>query len=263
MNGAIGEPAHLRVMTFNVRGFSTPVDGRHRWSRRASATVAAVRAQAPDVLGVQELQRAALATYRRELGEYGLVLGPAAGTRRRPEHNAILYARDRLDLLDTGGFWLSATPDVPSASWGARNVRALTWARFAVRDTGAVVRHVNVHLDHWSAPAREQSARLIADRLARAVPTVVTGDFNCPPDAAPHATLAAAGWTDTVRQDEETFHGFGPLRAAAVRRFHRGRLRLDWILADGGWDVVDSWIVRGTGASDHDPVIAELRSSGR
>lgn len=250
-------------MSFNVRGFTTPVDGRHRWSRRAAVNVATVRAQAPDVLGVQELQRAALATYRRDLADYGLVLGPAAGTRGRPEHNAILYAPDRVRLLEHGGFWLSATPDVPSASWGTRNVRALTWARFAARDTGATFRHVNVHLDHWSAPAREGGVRLLLDRLTGPEPTVLTGDFNCPPASPPHRALLARGYADTVRQDEETFHGFGGVRAAAVRRFHGGRLRLDWVLARGArWDVEDSWVVRGTGASDHDPVVAELRLSG-
>lgn len=251
-------------MSFNVRGFTTPVDGRHRWSRRAAVNVATVRAQAPDVLGVQELQRAALATYRRELADHGIVLGPAAGTRARPEHNAILYAPDRLELLDHGGFWLSATPDVPSASWGTRNVRALTWARFAVRGTGATFRHVNVHLDHWSGLAREESTQLLLRRLADPEPTVVTGDFNCPPGSPPHRALLAHGYADTVRRDGETFHGFGGIRAAAVRRFHGGPLRLDWILAGReDWDVEDSWIVRGTLASDHDPVIAELRLSGR
>ncbi|GAA4901930.1 endonuclease/exonuclease/phosphatase family metal-dependent hydrolase [Actinomycetospora succinea] len=250
-------------MTFNVRGFTTPVDGRHRWPRRAARNVATVREQAPDVLGVQELQRAALATYRRELPDHGLVLGPAAGTRRRPEHNAILYAPDRLELLDHGGFWLSATPDVPSASWGTRNARALNWATFAVRGTGATFRHVNVHLDHWSSRAREESVRLFLRRLDDGAPTVVTGDFNCPPGSPPYRALLGHGYDDTCLQDEETFHGFGTVRAAVVRRFHRGPLRLDWILAERGrWEVEGSRIVRGTGASDHDPVVADLLLSG-
>ncbi|MEJ2889275.1 endonuclease/exonuclease/phosphatase family protein [Actinomycetospora aeridis] len=250
-------------MTFNIRGFTTPVDGRHGWSHRARASVATVLDQAPDVLGVQELQRPALATYRDELPGYGLVLGPAAGPRWRPEHNAILYARDRLEVLGSGGFWLSATPEVPSASWDSRNVRALNWVRFGVRGTDTTFRHVNVHLDHWSDRARVESVALLLHRLAgSAEPTVVTGDFNCPPGSAAHRTLLAQGYADTCVQDEDTFHGFGRLDAAVARRFHRGRLRLDWILASGDWDVGGSWIVRGTGASDHDPVVADLGLSG-
>ncbi|MFC5138367.1 endonuclease/exonuclease/phosphatase family protein [Actinomycetospora rhizophila] len=253
-------------MSFNIRGFTTPVDGRHRWSRRAAANVAAVRAQAPDVLGVQELQRPALATYREELTGYDLVLGPAAGMPGRPEYNAILWARDRLELLDTGGFWLSETPDASSASWGTRTVRALNWARFAVRGTEETFRHVNVHLDHWSDRAREESARLLLRRLGDPGPTVLTGDFNCAPGSPPHRTLLGHGFEDTAVGDEDTFRGFGRLDAAVARRFHRGRLRLDWILvggAPGRWDVEDAWTVRDTGASDHDPVVADLRLSGR
>lgn len=253
-------------MSFNIRGFSTPVDGRKRWSRRAAANVAAVREHAPDVLGVQELQRAALATYRDRLAGYDLLLGPAAGLGGRPEYNAILWNRDRLTLLDSGGFWLSETPDARSASWGTRNARALNWARFAVRGTGVTFRHVNVHLDHWSDRAREESARLLLHRLGDPDPTLLTGDFNCPPGSAPHRTLLDHGFRDAAVGDEDTFRGFGRIDAAVARRFHRGRLRLDWILVGGEparWEVEDCRVVRDTGASDHDPVVADLRLSGR
>src|ERR1700761_5284010 len=64
----------LRVMTFNVRGFTSPADGANRWPLRAAHNVATVREHAPDLLGVQELQPEALATYREQLPEYGLVL---------------------------------------------------------------------------------------------------------------------------------------------------------------------------------------------
>ena len=266
----------LRVMTFNVRGFSSPVDGRHRWPRRAASNVATVRAQAPDVLGVQELQAAALATYRDQLPDHGLVLGLPAGTARRPEYNAILYDRDRLDVVDAGGFWLSETPDVPSAAWGSRNVRAASWVTFAVRGTDVAFRHVNTHLDHWSGLARERGVDLILRRVPEDLPTVMTGDFNCPPGTPPHRTFLARGYEDTYpshRAEEATFHGFGGARASLIRRLHRMRnghrpLRLDWIVVRDGprrWWVEDSRIVRdrdpATGAppSDHDPVVAELR----
>ena len=261
-------------MSFNVRGFSSPVDGRLRWSRRAGLNADVVRGQAPDVLGVQELQAEALATYREQLPGYGLVLGPAAGTRRRPEYNAILYDPDRLEVLDADGFWLSETPDVPSTAWGSRNIRTAH---------GVTFRHVNTHLDHWSALARQRGAELLLRRADGGLPTVVTGDFNCPADSAPHRSFLAEGFEDTHLaaggdggQDEATFHGFGGVRSRVVRSFHRARtgrapLRLDWILVGGpgrAWSVEAAAIVRdrdpATGAppSDHDPVVADLRLEG-
>jgi endonuclease/exonuclease/phosphatase family metal-dependent hydrolase len=274
----------LRVMSFNVRGFSSPADGPHRWPLRAARNVATVREHAPDLLGVQELQAEGLATYRRQLPDHGMVLGPAAGTRRRPEYNAILYAPDRLEVLDAGGFWLSETPDVPSSSsWRSRGVRAANWVRFAVRGTDVTFRHVNTHLDHWSSIAREESARLVLRRLEspgeEAPATLVTGDFNCPPGSAPYRTFLAHGYEDAYlargfgdRRDEPTFHAFGGVRSRLVSRFHRVRygplpMRLDWILVGDGrqrWRVDEASIVRDrdpvTGAppSDHDPVIAQL-----
>jgi len=271
-----GGPARLRVMSFNVRGFTSPVDGRHRWPRRAALNVATVRDQAPDLLGVQELQTEALATYRAQLPDHGLVLGPAAGTARRPEYDAIFFVPDRLEVVEAGGSWLSETPDVPSSSWGSRNVRAVNWATFAVRGTDVTLRHVNTHLDHWSGRARARSTDVIVRGVGDgSLPTILTGDFNCPPGPGPHATFLAHGYEDTCRgrdRDEATFHGFGGVRSSAVRLFHRVRygrrpLRLDWILvADERrrWRVEDSATVRDrdplTGAppSDHDPVIADL-----
>jgi endonuclease/exonuclease/phosphatase family metal-dependent hydrolase len=276
-------PTRLRVMSFNVRGFSSPVDGRLRWSRRAGLNADVVRRWAPDVLGVQELQAEALATYRERLPGYGLVLGPTAGTRRRPEYNAILYDRDRLEVLDAEGFWLSETPEVPSTAWGSRNVRTAHGVTFAVRGTGVIFRHVNTHLDHWSALARARGVELLLRRTDGDLPTVVTGDFNCPADSAPHRSFLAEGFEDTHlavggggHRDEATFHGFGGVRSRVVRSFHRARngrapLRLDWILVggpEGAWSVEASAIVRdrdpATGAppSDHDPVVADLRLEG-
>lgn len=275
-----GGPTRLRVMSFNVRGFSSPVDGRLRWSRRAGLNAEVVRRQAPDLLGVQELQAEALATYRDRLPGYGLVLGPAAGTRRRPEYNAVLYDPDRLEVLHADGFWLSETPDVPSTAWGSRNVRTAHGVTFAVRGTGVTFRHVNTHLDHWSALARARGTELVLRRTDVELPTVVTGDFNCPADSAPHRSFLTEGFEDTYlavgggrRPDEATFHGFGGIRSRVVRSFHRARsgrapLRLDWILVggrEGAWTVEASAIVRdrdpATGAppSDHDPVVADLR----
>jgi endonuclease/exonuclease/phosphatase family metal-dependent hydrolase len=247
---------------------------------------------------VQELQREALETFRDRLPDYGLVLGPAAGPDHRPEYNAILYAPERLEVVETGGFWLSETPDVPSSSWRAKIVRTANWVTFAVRGTDVTVRHVNLHLDHWSGLARNHSVELVLRRVAGVaegrLPTVVTGDFNCPPASTPHRILLGRGYQDAhlarlgngersrggnghrgahEGADAATFHGFGGLRLAVARGFHRVRhgpepLRFDWILVgdhERRWHVEDSAIVRDrdpvTDAppSDHDPVIAQLR----
>lgn len=46
------------------------------------------------------------------------------------EYAAILYRADRFELLASGTFWFSGTPEVPgSTSWGNHVTRISTWAR--------------------------------------------------------------------------------------------------------------------------------------
>lgn len=109
------------------------------------------------------------------------------------EYGAILYRTDRLDVLDEGTFWLSETPGVPgSKGWDAAIERIVTWGRFRDRRSGATLAVLNTHFDHAGQTARENSARLIADRLddlADGGPVVVIGDFNVTPDNPVYAVL--------------------------------------------------------------------------
>ena len=71
----------------------------------------------------------------------------------------------RVELLESGDFWLSETPEVRgSKSWGASLPRVATWAAFAVRGHEGRFAVVNAHLDHLSERARFESAKLLATR---------------------------------------------------------------------------------------------------
>jgi endonuclease/exonuclease/phosphatase family metal-dependent hydrolase len=271
----------LRVMSFNVRGAFRDAASKNAWRNRAALNVATIERCAPDVIGLQESQRGNLATYRRHLPRYTQIRGPRYGNAFPYDSNAILYDPGRVRPLDTGGFWLSETPEKHSRSWGTRVARSATWALFALRNTDFSILHLNTHLDHVSASARREGSKLIIEKIAEITdrtgetPAVIlTGDFNARPDSTTHKILTQAGLTDSYLaagyvedHSANTFHAF---EGTSYRDKHpaRGPRRIDWILLEdprGRLRTESHSIIRdaeedaGLYPSDHYPIVADFR----
>jgi len=121
---------------------------------------------------------------------------------------------------------------------------------------------INTHLDHVSAEARLQGARMIREFLAPGGrPVILTGDFNEPPDGPVHRELVGEGrpFFDTWRavhppgQDDPTQHRFDGRPQGA---------RIDWILATPPFRVRRAAIVAdhqdNRYPSDHFPYEVEV-----
>jgi endonuclease/exonuclease/phosphatase family metal-dependent hydrolase len=271
-------------MSFNVRGSFRDNLKRNAWRNRAALNVATIERAAPVLIGLQECQRGNLKAYRKNLPRYALVRGPRYGNAVHRDHNAILFDPKSLDLLDSGGFYLSETPEKRSRSWGARVARSANWALFGVVGTALPLLHLNTHLDHKSGLARREGSRLIVERVtelsnlrADAPAIVVTGDFNSRPGNPTYENFAAAGFADTFlaagnedAQNANTFHAFqGPRFRDAHPK--RGPRRIDWILLKDPRNRIRTEshrIVRngdessGLYPSDHYPILADLSLTG-
>jgi endonuclease/exonuclease/phosphatase family metal-dependent hydrolase len=269
--------AELRVMSFNIR-YGTASDGENNWLKRRDFLIDTIRAFDPDLLGTQEtldFQRDYIAEHLEGYDHFsaGRNDGKEAG-----EMAAVFYRAARFEKLDGGHFWLSETPDVPgSKSWDSALTRIVTWVKLRDRQNSRARPLVffNTHFDHMGQEARLRSAELLRrriDDLAPETPVVVTGDFNCGENAAPHAMLFGLSGKersrviDTYRAahpdpqaGEGTFSAFkaGPVDGA----------RIDWIGCSRGFRVLTADIDRtereGRTPSDHFPVTAilELGSS--
>jgi endonuclease/exonuclease/phosphatase family metal-dependent hydrolase len=265
----------IRVMTFNVRGSFRDAGKANAWPNRAALNVETIRHAAPDLIGFQESQSGNLDTYREALPHYDRVLGPGYGNRRPHSFNAIFFDPGRLRMLDSGGFWLSRTPERYSRSWRTRVVRSTNWVSFECPDTGLSFLHLNTHLDHKSVLARTEGSALILRKINEirasrdAPPVVITGDFNCRPGSVPYRAFVEGGFTDAYlaagNEDTEaanTFHAFKGSRYSESPR--RGPRRIDWILLGDRIRAGSCSILRdgdeesGIYPSDHYPVIAEL-----
>lgn len=253
--------AALKVISYNVRYTGEPTtDGENHWSYRRHASINMVREERPALIGTQEVLAEQLEFLSENLPEYEAVGvgrddGVSAG-----EHMAIFYRKEAIEMLDWGTFWLSPTPDSPTMGWDAACYRTCTWARLRDRASGKEFAVMNTHLDHIGQVAREQSIRLLMQRMSELMgeemPVVMTGDFNSTTDQPIYAPLKAAMQdareVAPASDPRSTFNGWG-----------RGSGVIDHIFVRGV--EVDRFEVlcdKNYGApyiSDHYPVAAEIR----
>jgi endonuclease/exonuclease/phosphatase family metal-dependent hydrolase len=270
----------LRVMSFNVRGSFRDTTRRNAWRNRADLNVATIMRHAPDVIGLQEAQRGNLAAYQKRLPRYVQMRGPRYGNAFPYDSNAILYDPEKLRPLETGGFWLSETPERYSRSWETKVARCATWTLFSLTDKDLTLLHLNTHLDHVSTPARREGSKLIIKKIAeisarkKKDPTVIlTGDFNARPGSNTYKNLMESGFVDTYlaagNEDDERANTFHAFEGRRYRDKHpaRGPRRIDWILLkhpQGRLRTTSHDIIRdadeesGLYPSDHYPIVAEF-----
>jgi endonuclease/exonuclease/phosphatase family metal-dependent hydrolase len=149
-----------------------------------------------------------------------------------------------------------------SKSWDAAITRIATWGIFRDRASGDRIFVLNTHFDHIGVEAREQSARLIVDRLrglSRGLPVVVMGDFNATDDAAPYAVMTGE-LRDAFYASRHGHHG--PTSTwNGFDAIEPGR-RIDYIFVDERLGVLQHGILSdtfdGRFPSDHLPVLAEI-----
>lgn len=264
LTGRAADP--LVVMTYNLRYASAQPP--NAWLDRRPLMRDCIRGLLPDLIGTQEGVYSQLKELAADLPEYEwLGLGRDGGS--RGEFMAIYYKRARFEPLEYDHFWLSDTPDVVgSTTWGNSNRRMVTWIRFKDRTTNQEFYLLNTHFDHQIQGAREKSAKLIRERVAKlnpALPIILTGDFNATAGDNPaYDVLVGDGYfTDTWKTAAErkgdptlnTFNGFKP----AVHDSQR----IDWILTHGAVETATIQIIDfardGQYPSDHFPLVAWLR----
>ncbi len=190
----------VKIMTQNMRGTSDP-DG-NSVQERSERFIRMMREYAPDLVGTQEFsyswdtwlhKHAEAMGVSEENSQYGIIGCYNSGPdRKQGGMNAILYRRERFELLESDTFWLSDTPDVPSTVEGTRDKRICTWALFRDQLTGETFLFANTHLDHTSDALREAQAKILMHHLTAMFgdyPVYLTGDMNCYSGTLPYNVL--------------------------------------------------------------------------
>ncbi|MET0465490.1 MAG: endonuclease/exonuclease/phosphatase family protein [Chitinophagaceae bacterium] len=175
-----GNAQEIIAGSFNIR-YDNPRDSGNLWKDRAPIAAAMIRFHDFDIVGTQEglhHQLQDLQTNVPDFAYYGV--GRDDG-KTKGEHSAIFYRRSMFSVLDSGSFWLSATPEKPGPGWDARLNRICSWLKLKMKKGGKVLYAFNVHYDHEGVEARKESSQLMLQKIRQIAgknPVVFTGDFN-------------------------------------------------------------------------------------
>lgn len=266
---AAPETAPLRVMSYNVRN-SRAQDGVNAWPQRTELFFSRIKDFGPDLVGFQEVLADQYDALVARMPDYGFKGVARDDGQRKGEWSCVAYRKDRFTVVTDGNFWLSETPTViGSKSWDAALTRICSWVRLREVKTGREYVFANTHFDHKGVIARQESSRLLSQKLseiAKGVPAILVGDLNITEDNPAYAVLVrpdapgAVRWIDSFRTvyptrgpEEASFHGFkgGTTGSRIDFIFHTSHFRataaaIDRTSGDGIWP------------SDHYPVTAVL-----
>jgi len=253
----------LCFLTYNIR-YDNPADGADAWPLRRDFLVAQLRFHAPDVFGIQEGLQRQVEYIETQLPAYARVGVGRDDGREAGEYSALFYRKERFKALDSGTFWLSETPDSVSKGWDAALPRICTWALLEESASGRKFWVFNTHFDHVGALARENSAKLILQKIktfnSANYPVALLGDLNSEPGSAPVALLQNA-LSDTHDHCQEP--PFGPEGTFNGFRFQEPvTRRIDYIFVSGAWKTRKYAVLSDSRnchyPSDHLPVLVRV-----
>lgn len=193
-----------KTCTLNIGSFNIGYDNGKAeigWSDRKESAVSLIRFHEWDLFGTQEGQGRLLRDIAGD--DYNYVFANGFFNQKNPDidpeksqHNGIFWLRNKFELLDTGNFWLSETPEVKSFGWDAAESRGCVWAKLKEKKSGVTFFFFCVHFDHRGVVARQNSALLVLNKIreiAKGFPAFCVGDFNGGPDSEHIRTIKEDG----------------------------------------------------------------------
>jgi endonuclease/exonuclease/phosphatase family metal-dependent hydrolase len=173
---------NLRVLSFNIR-YDNPADGLDAWSERKTEVALFLSQYELSVIGMQEVLHHQLLFLDSALTDFDYVGVGRDDGNQSGEYAPIFYNTTQLDLIESGTFWLSSTPDTVSKGWDAALPRICTWCKLRIKLLGLEFVFLNTHFDHIGKIARENASKLILEKInvlsnQGLNPVILCGDFN-------------------------------------------------------------------------------------
>ncbi|CAM4001793.1 MULTISPECIES: carbohydrate-binding protein [Flavobacterium] len=244
----------LKMMSFNIQQpYGTD------WDYRKANAAYIINTTQADVIGTQEAVNYQRDYLQQQTGYAWFGTGRDGGN--NGEGSWIFYKGDKytLDTPNSGNFWMSDTPNVPSRFGGSYN-RICTYVHLIEKATGKGFYVFNVHFPTPDLPnERLKSMKLLTQRMAnRAIqsdPVFATGDFNSNEDDA--VTLWMKNGPDNPIKCRDTYRDVHP-----TGNVNTGfRTKFDYIYCpnDAKYTSQYSWVINTSVASDHFPIVAEIQ----
>lgn len=224
-------PIEVKIISYNIRTLAR--DGSNSWQFRKHATGNMLQKHKPDAFGLQEATVTHLQYIDSVCPDYARVGVGRDDGKMGGEIMAVYYNKKRFDLLDSGTFWLSETPDKVSRGWDAACFRTATWVELKEKESGKKFYYFNTHFDHKGRVAQTESVKLIAEKIkeiaGRRATVVLSGDFNVEPGDSIFLPLEkfalSTRTTALISDDKGTFNQFGKMKRKCIldHIFYRGK----------------------------------------
>ena len=273
-------------MSFNILREDLGGEG-HLWADRKQAVLKMIDVNYPTLIGLQEcswtIREDILKADSRRKAIGNSVNNDESGY-TKTSSNSIIYRSDIYEVVKSGQFWFSDTPNEVSNVWTAGyqpKPRVCTWARFRVKNTGKEFYHFNIHLHNGSSnnllsesyigDSRTKSLNLLFKRIAAentsGLPVIITGDHNEGDDSSnatsdlgsdvykayQNSGYTSSRWLASDTDKGLTLNSWGKATDGV----------LDHIYVNNACNVIRFYVDRNayegvTYVSDHYPVFCEL-----
>ena len=235
------------VMTHNLKVGDVPAD-------RIERAMTLIYKYMPDTLGVQEAKTEWMNALNDRLSDYYAIVGEGREGGTKGEYNAILYAKAKYNLIESGTKWLTDTPDEVSKLPNSTYYRIFTWVLLEDKVTGERYLHVNTHLEGGVSQMIQVKCLMIFLKQYNDVPIVLTGDMNAVITADEMKYIQDKGFA-TKQDFSELDH---------LPLFGRGYNVIDWIFVTKDCMTLTNYVTddnyfNGDYASDHCSYFAEFR----
>jgi endonuclease/exonuclease/phosphatase family metal-dependent hydrolase len=190
------QPELHKAISYNIR-YDGHSDLAPDWTERKVPILAQLQNERPTIIGFQEVLANQLKDLQQELPAFRHVGVGRDDGKEAGEFTPIFYDTTRYKLLQSGTFWLSPTPELPSKGWDAALNRICTYALLQSKYDGKKKWILNTHFDHIGEEARQHSAQLLIEKFAEFTqivnaPILLLGDFNAEPESPVYLLLKAS-----------------------------------------------------------------------
>lgn len=250
--------ASFCLISCNIR-FSTTDDGLNKWSNRVEFLSNLLSSYTPLILSTQEGRQPQIQELSQHLKSLKLVDQHREWIDERM-YPCIFVDNSRVEVINSGDFWLSETPDVSgSLSFDSMFPRLCTWTKLVIQNQRILV--ANTHLDHVQDSTRLKQMKVLIQELSKiksdSESLVIMGDFNCSPQSEVRQELMKH-FPDLVDHwnlpEESSHHPFTGHNSEGAR--------IDWILHNlkSSQTIIklDKTHKDGIWPSDHFPVICRI-----
>lgn len=260
----------LKVATFNIRN-SGATDGINRWENRKAIAAEFINTEKPDIIGMQEVLQDQLEYLSSNLKGYSYVGVAREDGKQKGEYAPLFFRKDRFTEKNHQTIWLSETPAVVgSVGWDAALTRIATIVTLYDKKAKREVTVINTHFDHIGVKAREESIKLIRQKVKEidAKNYIVMGDLNSQPTESAYLTAIKAleGFPPLIdvrtaaknrvgtSNDGVTFHDYGKITKSYI---------IDYIFTGKFFNAKDYRVMAikkgDVFISDHYPVVTTLQ----